>query len=109
MPFPGRGLFDSATGRLHSQHGGNVETGDVTKTNPPYLLCEMTKQLMMQRVDSMTQFDSPRLTAAEIRSIEAHARQLRSEAMHDIMRALGRKLAALPQKIAGLFHRPRHA
>jgi len=94
---------------LHSQHGGNVELGDVIKTKPPYLLFEETERLMIQRVDNMTHFDSPRLTVAEIRSIEAHARQLRSEAMHDIMRALGRKIAALPQKIAGLFHRPRHA
>ncbi|PCJ05598.1 MAG: hypothetical protein COB16_15330 [Rhodobacteraceae bacterium] len=82
---------------------------DVIKIKPSYLLSETTKRLMSQRVDTMTQFDSPKLTIAEIRSIEVHARQLRSEVMHDIMRALGRKIAALPQKIAGLFHRPRHA
>ncbi len=82
---------------------------DVIKIKPPYLLSEIIKRLMTQRVETMTQFDSPKLTVAEIRSIEAHARQLRSEAMHDMMRALGRSIAALTQKIVGLFHRPRHA
>ena len=57
----------------------------------------------------MTLIYCPTLSVTEIRIIEARARQLRSEAMRDIMRALGRGIAALPQKVEGLFHRPRHA
>jgi len=94
---------------LRALHGGIVELGDVIWANPDYLLIETNTRLMMPRVEIMIFTDSPQLTAADIRSIEAHARQLRSEAMHDLMRALGRSIAALPHKIAGLFHRPRHA
>ena len=53
----------------------------------------------------MSQFDTPDLNYADIRAIEARAHQLRSEAMHDIMRALGRGITALPHKVVSLFHR----
>ena len=53
----------------------------------------------------MSQFDTPNLTHADIRAIEARAHQLRSEAMHSMMRALGQKIAAIPHKFVSLFHR----
>jgi len=56
----------------------------------------------------MTKFDAPNLSAANIRSIELRAHQIRSEAMHNMVRALGRKIAAVPHKISDLFHRPNH-
>ncbi|MGR3758805.1 RSP_7527 family protein [Roseobacteraceae bacterium NS-SX3] len=57
----------------------------------------------------MNDIQITQLTADEIRAIEARAHELRAQAMAGMLRALGRGIAALPHKLAGLFHRPHHA
>ncbi len=57
----------------------------------------------------MDNLDFPQVTAADIREIEKRAHELRAQAMADGLRFIGRAVAALPGKIAGLFARPRHA
>lgn len=57
----------------------------------------------------MTQHQPVSLSHSEIHAIEARAHSMRSQAMSDIMRALGRGLLALPLKMAALLHRTRAA
>lgn len=49
------------------------------------------------------------LTYTEIQAIEARAHQLRAEAMAEFLKALGRGLRTLPQKLSTRLHLPRHA
>ncbi|WP_161492579.1 RSP_7527 family protein [Pseudophaeobacter leonis] len=57
----------------------------------------------------MTEYQPVSLTYSEIQAIEARAHEMRTQAMADMMRALGRGLLALPLKIAALLHRTRAA
>jgi len=90
---------------LQLLHGGNANLGDVNSTGLAYLLFQAMTLDTLTREEHMSQFDTPNLTAADIRAIEARAHQLRSEAMRDMMRALGRGIAAVPHKVVSLFHR----
>ena len=78
---------------------------DVIQTGLAYLLSQEMTLIIPTRDEHMSQFDTPNLTAADIRAIEARAHQLRSEAMRDMMRALGRGIAVVPHKVVSLFHR----
>lgn len=57
----------------------------------------------------MTEYQPASLTYSEIHAIEARAHQMRSQALADMMRAMGRGLRALPLKFSALLHRTRTA
>lgn len=57
----------------------------------------------------MTEYQPASLTYSEIHAIEARAHQMRSQALADMMRAMGRGLCALPLKFSALLHRTRTA
>lgn len=57
----------------------------------------------------MTSSDTPILTAQDIQAIEQRAHAMRSEAMAQIVRAVGAAIAKAARKVASMFQRPHHA